>query len=333
MNIRKKMIYLVLFSVALTALNATEITGRGASFPAKVYQEWCTAYNKETDNNITYVSTGSGDGILSIKNRKIDFGGSDKPLQPWRLKRYKLSMFPTIIGSIILAYNIPGVADNELMLSEEAIGDIFSAKAKYWDDPVITANNKHLTLPHKLIKVAVRSDGSGTTYNFVYYLRKIDYKHFRKATKKFKWKANTIAAEGNGGVTQLIKNNEYSIGYIGYAYKEKFKMTAATIENKSGQWVTANIASCQDGARYAKLDKKRDFYAMIAYPDGDSSYPIIATSFVLLANENHQENKDIVHFYDWVFKNGAKIAEKYGYVSLPNKTIKEIKSYWKSKAI
>lgn len=333
MHLNKKIIYLSVLSLMLSTVNATEIIGRGASFPAKVYQEWCAAYNKETGKNITYFPTGSGDGIISIKNRKVDFGGSDKPLAPWRLKRYQLSMFPTIIGSIVLAYNIPGVGDNELRLSEKAIGAIFSGEVKYWDDTVITAYNEHLNLPHKPIKVAVRSDGSGTTYNFVYYLRKIDYAHFKKATKDFDWKANTVAADGNDGVAQKIIDNEYSIGYIGYSHKEKFNIAAATIENKSGHWVTASVASCQDGAKYAKLDKDRDFCTMIAYPEGDTSYPIIATSYVLLADENHQKNQDIVHFYDWVFTNGAKIAEKYGYVSLPKNTIKEIKSYWKLRVI
>ncbi|MBD3790269.1 MAG: phosphate ABC transporter substrate-binding protein PstS [Campylobacterales bacterium] len=333
---KTKLFYRLILVSILTATSLyanSSISGRGASFPSTVYIDWAEAYEEATGNKIHYSPTGSGDGIISIKRRMVDFGGSDKPLQPWRLERYNLSMFPTIIGSIVLAYNIPGIKDNELKLSEKAIAAIFSGEAKYWDDPVIKAHNYALLLPHKRIKVAVRSDESGTTFNFTYYLRKIDYDHFHKASTKFDWKAETIEGKGNGGVSDNIKNNEYAIGYIEYSYKQKENLSAATVENKAGHWISPSINACKDGAQYSNMHMNNDFFAMITYPEGETSYPIIATSFILLPNEKKGSNGEIIAFFKWVFENGEDIAKKHGYAFLPKSTIEEIKFYWKSKKL
>jgi phosphate transport system substrate-binding protein len=238
-------------------------------------------------------------------------------------------MFPTVVGSIVLAYNLPGIGDNELKLSEKAIAAIFSGEAKYWDDECIVKDNQSSNLPHKLIKVAVRKDESGTTYNFTYYLRKIDYKHFRKASKSFNWKAETIIkAKGSSGMSQQIQENPYSIGYVDFASKQKHYLTAATIQNKEGKWVVPTLQSCAKGAQNASMVKERDFYDIVAYQEGKMSYPLIATSFILLPDEPSSKNREIIRFFNWAFSEGGYIANKNGFSILPEKTINEIRSYW-----
>ncbi len=113
-------------SVALTAVNADELKGRGASFPGPVYKAWTAEYYAATKNQVNYTPTGSGDGIKSIKKRMVDFAGSDKPLKPKALKKGKLYMFPAVVGSVVLAYNLDGVKDGELKLSRAAFAGIFS---------------------------------------------------------------------------------------------------------------------------------------------------------------------------------------------------------------
>lgn len=316
-----------------TVTHGSDIDGRGATFPKIVYKEWMEVYEAQTGKKIHYEPTGSGDGIISAVQRKSDFSGSDKPLQSWRLKRYKLRMFPVVVGSIVLGYNIPGVEDNTLKLDEEAIGAIFSGEAKFWDDSRITKNNQSLNLPHEPIKVVVRKDGSGTTFNFTYYLRKIDYANFHNAVKKLNWKADVLKAEGSSGVSEGIKATPYSIGYTDFSYKQKYNLTVATIENRVGKWVTPSLQTSTDGAKYANLKKKDDFYGIIAYPRGETSYPIIATSFVLLPYEGKEKNKEVVAFFEWAFTHGEAIANKHGFAMLPKETLKEIKEYLKEKVL
>ena len=315
-----------------TSVSAFDINGRGASFPAPVYKQWATAYYKATGNRVNYTASGSGDGIKSIKKRLVDFAGSDKPLKPKYLHKHKLLMYPAIVGSIVLAYNIPGIKDGELRLSQEAISAIFSGRAKYWDDSTITKNNRDLKLPHQPITLCVRADGSGTTFNFTYYLNKIDSKDF-KAKKKFNWRANIIGGKGNQGVTANIKQNRYSIGYIEYSYKLKSNLPSATLENREHQWVAPTLKSFKEAVKSANWSKKDDFYSVIAYPKGKGAYPIVAASFILLPQEKLEKNRETTAFFEWAFKNAQKIASDLGYVTLPQDTIKEIESYWSDKGI
>jgi len=328
----KKVISLLGIVSLVSFLNAAEINGRGASFPAPLYKAWISAYNKATGQQVNYTPTGSGDGIKSIKKRMVDFAGSDKPLKPKKLKKYKLYMFPTVIGSIVLAYNLPGIKDGELKLSQKAIAGIFSGKIKYWDDKELSSVNPDLKLPHQPITVAVRADKSGTTFNFTYYLSKIDSDDF-KPSKKPRWKANVIAGKSNSGVSANIQQTKYSIGYIEYSYKQKLGLAAAQVQNKAGKYILPTLQSFQEAAKYAKWSPKNDFYAIIAYPDGEKSYPIVAATFILLPQEKNDTNKLVTKFFDFAYSDGDKIATDLGYVPLPKETKDMVRKYWEEKGI
>jgi phosphate transport system substrate-binding protein len=317
-------------AVVATSISATELNGRGASFPGPVYKAWTSAYNKATGVKVNYTPTGSGDGIKSIIKRSVDFAGSDKPLKPEKLAKEKLYMFPAVVGSIVLAYNIDGVKDGELKLSRAAIAAIFSGKATNWDDEIIAKDNKGLKLPHEPITVAVRADKSGTTFNFTYFLNKIDESF--KVSKKPEWAAKkVVAGKSNSGVTANIKQIKNSIGYIEYSYKMSENLPAAQVQNKEGKFINPTVKSFQDAAKYASWSKDSDFYAVIGDPKGATSYPIVAATFILLPAEKADTNKEVTKFFDWAFKNGDKAAADLGYVPLPASTKDEIRKYWAEK--
>jgi len=322
-------VILLMLSIVYVHTEANALKGRGASFPKAVYNQWIEAYKTESNNTIEYKPTGSGDGIISAVKRISTFSGTDKPLRSWRLRRYKLHMFPVVVGSIVLAYNIPGIDDKSLKLDENAIAGIFSGKIKYWDDIEIQKNNVNLALPHKSINVIVRKDGSGTTYNFTYYLRKIDYKDFKFASKLPEWNVSGLRAKGNSGMSKTIKNTLYSIGYTDYSSKIKYNLNVATLKNRDGYWIAPTIESAKQGAKSANLNKEKDFYGMIIYPKGKKSYPLIATTYILLPDENKDTNEDTIKFFKWAFNHGGKIAESHGFAMLPRSTLKEIELYWK----
>lgn len=332
MTFKKAITAATAVSFAFAAVNADEIKGRGASFPGPVYQAWTSEYYNATKHQVNYTPTGSGDGISSVSKRMVDFGVSDSPLKSEILKKSKLYMFPTVIGSITLSYNIDGVKDGELKLSRAAIAAIFSGKASYWDDEVIAKDNKDLKLPHEPITVAVRADESGTTYNFTYFLNKID--PLFKVSKQPTWKAaKLVAGKSNSGVAANIQQIKNSIGYIEYSYKIKLGLPAAQIENKEGKFVVPTVESFQDAAKYATWTPENDFYAVIGDPAGETSYPIVAATFILLPQEKAETNKKAAAFFDWAFANGDKAAAELGYVPLPSSTKDQIRTYWESKKI
>ncbi|MDQ7085251.1 MAG: phosphate ABC transporter substrate-binding protein PstS [Sulfurovum sp.] len=322
----------IISSLGLTSVYADDLKGRGASFPGPVYKAWTAGYYADTKAQVNYTPTGSGDGIKSISKRMVDFAGSDKPLKAQKLAKEKLYMFPAVIGSIVLAYNIEGIKDGELKLSRAAIDAIFTGKVSFWDDALITKDNAGLKLPHKAITTCVRADKSGTTFNFTYFLNKINPEF--KISKKPTWKASSvIAGKSNSGVSANIQQIKNSIGYIEYSYKIKLGLPAAQVENKEGHFINPTVASFQDAAKYASWTAENDFYAVIADPKGATSYPIVAATFILLPIEKEETNKAVTAFIDWSYKNGDTLASDLGYVPLPTETKDAVRAYWVTKNI
>ena len=332
MTFKKFVTTAVIASVALTAVQASDLKGRGASFPGPVYKAWTSAYFKATGKKVNYTPTGSGDGIKSIKKRMVDFAGSDKPLKPKTLAKNKLYMFPTVVGSIVLAYNLDGVKDGELKLSRAAIDAIFTGKASFWDDAIITKENAGLKLPHEAITTCVRADKSGTTFNFTYFLNKINEAF--KVSKKPTWTATkVVAGKSNSGVSANIQQIKGAIGYIEYSYKTKLGLPAAQVENKEGHFINPTVPSFQDAAKYASWTAEKDFYAVIGDPAGATSYPIVAATFLLLPSEKAETNKEVTAFMEWAYTHGDKAAADLGYVPLPATTKDAIRGYWETKKI
>ncbi len=321
---------LLVAAVAVTAASAGEkINGAGASFPAPLYYDWAYSYGKETKTRINYQSIGSGGGIKQISKRIVDFGASDKPLKTKDLKKDDLLQFPAVIGSIVVAHHIPGVADEALKLKNSVVADIFAGKITKWNDAAIAGDNPGVTLPNEEIIVVHRSDGSGTTYNFTHYLSgsSDNWKSNFGTGKAIDW-ATGLGGKGNEGVANLIKQTPYAVGYIENAYKEKNGLAAATLQTASGKWVSAREENFKAAAKYASWTKEDNFYALLALQPGDTSYPIVAATFILLPKEKPAMNKKVVEFYDYAFKNGDAAAAKLGYIALPEETKNMIREYW-----
>ncbi len=325
---------LLIVAVATSSLMAAKINGAGASFPAPLYYDWAYQYQKDTKNKVNYQSIGSGGGIKQISKRIVNFGASDKPLKTKKLTKKRLYQFPAVIGSIVVALNVPGIKDEQLKLTNENVADIFAGKITKWNDAALTANNAGVSLPDEKIIVCHRSDGSGTTFNFTYYLSESskNWKNNFGTGKAIDWPAG-IGGKGNEGVANLVKQTPFAIGYIENAYKVKNKLAAATLQTKSGKWVTATEEHFKAAAKYASWTAKDNFYALLALQPGDTSYPVVAATFILLPIEKTQMNKKVVAFYEHSFLNGDAAAKKLGYIALPKETKDLIRSYWKDKGL
>ncbi|ORU91668.1 MAG: phosphate ABC transporter substrate-binding protein PstS [Cycloclasticus sp. symbiont of Bathymodiolus heckerae] len=328
----KKILALGLLGLTIgTAAHAAKIEGTGSSFAYPAYKAWSKVYYDETDNQVNYTPTGSGSGIKEVIAGHVDFGGSDKPLKPKALRKHGLIMFPTAIGAITFAYNVEGV-DN-LRLSEAAISGIMLGKIKYWDDEPITRENAGASLPHKEILFVHRSDKSGTTFAFTYYLSKMN-KEWRKkfgAKKVVEWPSkNRIAGKGNFGVATAIKSNAYSIGYVDYADAKKNGLDMAIIENREKAFIKPTPGSFEAAAVFADLDPKKDFYANIAYPP--KGYPVVTATFALVPKDG-KNSKEVIKFFEYALTKKNQLIEPVGYVPLPEAVIKKIQGYWVEKGL
>ena len=162
----------ILSAVALAAVlplaQAADITGAGATFPYPIYAKWADAYKKQTGNGMNYQSIGSGGGIKQITAKTVDFGASDMPMKAEDLQKNGLIQFPAIMGGVVPVYKLEGIKAGEITLDGPTLAKILLGEIKTWDDAAIKKLNANVKLPSQPIVVVHRSDGSGTTYNFVY---------------------------------------------------------------------------------------------------------------------------------------------------------------------
>ncbi|MBW8880542.1 MAG: phosphate ABC transporter substrate-binding protein PstS, partial [Asticcacaulis sp.] len=202
-------------SMGVSAASADTINGAGATFPAPLYSKWAEGYKRTTGNNLNYQAIGSGGGIKQIKAKTVDFGASDKPLTQDELNAAGLYQFPTVIGGVVPAINVPGVASGKLKLSGAVLADIFLGNITVWSDPAIAKLNPGVALPPLPITVVHRSDGSGTTFLFTSYLT-LKAAHWASqvgGNDAVQWPTG-LGGKGNDGVAALVRQTAGSIGYV-----------------------------------------------------------------------------------------------------------------------
>ncbi|NPA39902.1 MAG: phosphate ABC transporter substrate-binding protein PstS [Thermodesulfobacteria bacterium] len=310
------------------------LNGAGASFPYPLYATWANEYYKLTGVKINYQSIGSGGGIQQIIKRTVDFGASDRPLPPQEVEKYKLLQFPTVIGAIVPVVNIPELKGKHLVLDGETLCEIYLGKIKKWNDPKIAKLNPGIKLPDKKITPVYRADGSGTTAIFTHYLSQAcaEWKKEIGYGTAVHWKVG-IGAKGNEGVSNYVKQTPYSIGYVEYAYAFQNHLNFVTMKNKAGKVVYPSEDSIKAAARTGNLDPSKHFYVWLTDAPGKNAWPIVGATYILLARERKQVDKEVVKFFDWAYSHGDKIAEKLTYVPLPKEVKQKIRAYWKKYGI
>ena len=309
------------------------ITGAGSSFVYPVISKWSAAYAGKTGNHVNYQSIGSGGGIAQIKAGTVDFGASDMPLDEATLNQFGLAQFPDVIGGIVPAFNVAGVAPGKLVLDGKTLAGIFLGTITQWNDPAIAALNPGVTLPDAKITVVHRSDGSGTTFNFTDYLSKVDADWKAKVGEgtAVNWPTG-IGGKGNEGVSAYIRQIPDSIGYVEYAYALQNHIGYAVMKNAAGKVVQPNTASFQAAAATADWASAKDFNLLMTNAPGADAWPITATSWVIVYKQpkNAANGKVILDFFKWSYENGQDAARSLDYVPLPANLVSQIEDYWKA---
>jgi phosphate transport system substrate-binding protein len=312
---------------------SAQITGAGATFIYPLLSQWSDAYNKATGHKINYQSIGSGGGIAQIKAGTVDFGSSDKPLPSEELAASGLGQFPSAIGGVVPVVNLDGIASGKLRLTGPVLADIYLGKITKWNDAAITALNPGVALPDAKINVVHRSDGSGTTFNFVNYLSKVSpaFKSTVGEGTSVQWPGG-IGGKGNEGVAAYVKQIKGSVGYVELAYASQNGMTVTAMQNAAGNWVQPSADSFQAAASSADWANARDFNLVITNAPGATAWPITATNFILMYKQpkDAKRSADALAFFKWALENGQAQATSLDYVPLPPALVQQVGAYWAS---
>ncbi len=300
------------------------LRGAGATFPAPLYKRWIEAYEKDHPHvALSYDPVGSGEGIERFTAGTVDFGASDVVLSREEAAKapYGVTQVPVTAGMIVLAYNLSGLS-GRLRLSREVYESIFAGRIRRWDDPLIKQANPSLQLPPRDIAIVVRQDSSGTTEGFTAHLAAVD-SNWASAGPGVgmlaAWPNDAMLARGNEGVASRIKISEGSVGYVEYGFAERLGLPTALVENKAGRYVEANrqngeaalladlLAGPGSGGGLAKAD-----------PNGESSYPIVSYSWLLLHRRypDARKGSEVREFVRWGLTAGQSFAAELGYIPL-----------------
>lgn len=307
-----------------TTSQSVDLNGAGATFPYPIYSKWFSDYAKTTGVKINYQSIGSGGGIRQLSAQTVDFGASDSPMNDEEMAAAKggpILHIPTVIGAVVVTYNVPGVSQ-PLNLTSDVIADIFLGKITKWNDARITATNSSLTLPASDILVIHRSDGSGTTYIFTDYLAAVN-EAWRKGPsrgKEVKWPVG-LGGKGNEGVAGQVKQTPGAIGYVELAYAKQNGLAYANVKNAAGEFVAPTIASVTAAAASvaAALPESTDYRISIVNPPGKDAYPISSFTWLLVYKNQTDSVKQqkIADFLTWMLKDGEPSAAALDYAPLP----------------
>ncbi|MBJ7326541.1 MAG: phosphate ABC transporter substrate-binding protein PstS [Chthoniobacterales bacterium] len=302
---------------------AQQISGAGATFPAPLYQRWSAEYNKQAPTvQVNYQSVGSGAGVKNFLQGVVDFGASDAAMTDEEIAKapHGTVMIPATAGSVVLAYNLPGVTN--LRVSRAALTGIFLGTIKRWNDPALAACNPGTALPDLPVNVAYRSDGSGTTFVFTQHLAAIspEFDEQVGVDKSVSFPVG-VGGKGNEGVTSLVKQASGTIGYVEFGYAEQNGLACAALENKSGQFVAPSPES--GAAALSSVVLPENLRAWPVDPESPAAYPITTFTWLLLSKK-YDDAAKLKALKDWVgygLTGGQSFALQLGYIPLPESVV------------
>ena len=267
---------------------AQELSGAGATFPLPFYNVVFEQFAQVTGDAVAYGGIGSGGGVRNLRDKIVDFAGSDAFLSDKEMSEMDAVIHvPTCMGAVVVAYNLDGVG--KLNLSGELVADIFAGEVKRWNDARLVELNPNAQLPDAEIIPVYRSDGSGTTFVFTDYLTKVSPMWASKygAGKSVNFPAGQ-AAKGNPGVAGVIAQTKYSIGYVGSEYAFAQKIPYARIANQRGELVEPSSASISAAAMG---EIPTDTRTSITNADAEGAYPISTFTWMIIYKEQHYADR------------------------------------------
>jgi phosphate transport system substrate-binding protein len=294
------------------------LSGAGATFPQPLYEKYSQEIRKAyPDLKINYQGIGSGGGIKQTISRTIDFGASDAAMTDEEIAKVPggVVLVPTAGGAVSVVYNLPGVTG--LKLSNAVLANIFAGKITKWDDPQIAKDNAGAKLPSTAIRPVVRADSSGTAFIFTNYISNNvpEFKTSVGASKEPKWPASFLKGKGNPGVAGLVKQSPGTIGFVEYDFGAKNQLTAASLQNKGGEYVAPSVATANQAlADVTFPDNFRTFD--INSPKG---YPIVGLTWLLIPKQQKDPAKAqaLKSMVKWMLTDGQKLNDGLNYTTIP----------------
>ena len=303
--------------------SAQAVTGAGSSAAAPIYRSWAKAYTKASGSGVAYEPIGSSAGMKKIQQQAVGFGATDVHPPDKDLIEHGLIALPVAITGISPIVNLPKVQNAQLRLTGEVLSRIFMGEITRWNAPDITALNPDTPLPDLPIKVVVRADGSGTTYNFADYLAKVSapWKVSLGVKTSIKWPDGHLAFKGSEGVAKGVRDTVGAIGYVDFGYVAEYGLASVQMKNAEGVFVKPSIDAFKAALANSEWSATGAFNNTLTQKPGKSVWPITMGTFVVFpkVTSNSEQTTQALKFIIWSFVNGDTLVSENNFVRLPDR--------------
>jgi phosphate transport system substrate-binding protein len=279
---------------------------------------------------VEYEPVGSLGGILRLKDPEVDFALADYPLSDSLLKNVDAFQFPIAVGSISPAYNLKSYGSPQLNMSAKLLSSIFRGDVKTWNDATIAAENPGIKLPDMPIKIAFRSDGSGTTLNFTTYLSDQDqnWKSAIGSGTDVKWPSGE-PVKGSSRMASFLSSTDGAIGYLESGQATRAGLQIAALQDVAGQFVLPNKGAIIAGSKTALAA----YQSAGAEPASPGAYPLTSVVYAIVktGEKSRADRNAALRFFAFLFEEGGKRIEELGYLALPQPLASSIVEVWKKR--
>ncbi|WP_105972839.1 substrate-binding domain-containing protein [Streptomyces geranii] len=330
----------------------TPVAGAGSTWAENAIEQWRKAVN-QYGMRISYAGSGSSDGRRQFLSGTVDFAVSDIPFQTnptdgsaaERPSTGSYAYMPIVAGGTSFMYHLTvnGRKVTNLRLSGDVVTKIFTGVVKYWDDPVVKADNPGLQLPHRAVVPVVRSDGSGSTAQFTMwmanqhpslwkaYCAKVGRSGACGQTSYYPTVSGMIAQSGDPGVAGYVAQNygEGAIGYVNYSYAINEGYPVAKVLNHAGYYTEPTPKNVAVSLLKAKINTNKTSADYLTqklegvYNDTDKrNYPLSSYSYMILPLKvqgtfTKDKGKTLGAFSYYFMCQGQQQAPQLGYSPLP----------------
>jgi phosphate ABC transporter phosphate-binding protein len=336
---------------ASAAPRLVSITGSGSTWSQNALDQW-RADIRQNGLTVHYNGVGSTAGRNNFRDGTVDYAVSEIPFGAEAneaIPTRKFSYMPIVAGGTSFMYNlkIGGKRVTNLRLSGDVITKIFTGGIKMWNDPAIRSDNPGLNLPARRIVPVVRSDGSGTTAQFVKWMNNqypSIWRQYCRSNGKtdaqcdvlsfypYRPGAGFVAQSGSSAVAGYVAGNnaEGAITYVEYSYARENAFPVVKVLNKAGYYVEPTASSVAVALTRAQIEEaNRDPRVYLTqklegvYSNADKrTYPLSSYSYMIIpTNVEYGVTTDkgftLGKFAYYFLCQGQQKADLLGYSPLP----------------
>jgi phosphate transport system substrate-binding protein len=304
--------------VCLASPSHAQLSGAGSSLARDVLAGWSTAFGAAV-GGVTYEAVGSSRGVDHAKAGEVDFGVSDVPLTGAALRQSNLKQIPLAASAVVIAINVPELANQQLRLTGDILASIYTGKIEKWNHSQIAGVNPGVKLPDRAIVPVWRSDGSGQSYVFSTYLSRQN-SAWRRATGTQSQLRGLSGRSVVGGASMLatIRATPGAIGYEGYAGARSAGLVLASLRNASEQYVAPTPDSITEALAKARWSfDTAENAADLDASAGAAAYPLTAVIYALVPTTVAAPRKNASTFLARAVQQGDSVVTGAGFLPLP----------------